>query len=88
MLSQKLHDAMNAQVPGVSREVKVKSGRYNQHVSTGALLIEVGNNRNTLQEALAACPVIAEALGYEEETKALLTPGGRIYEHRFGDFAT
>lgn len=26
--------------------------------------------------------VIAEALGYEEETKALLTPGGRIYEQR------
>ena len=61
-LAQALTDAMNAQVPGVSREVKVKSGRYNQHVSTGALLIEVGNNRNTLQEALAACPVIAEAL--------------------------
>ena len=26
--------------------------------------------------------IIAEALGYEEETKALLTPGGRIYEQR------
>ncbi|MGN0995924.1 MAG: stage II sporulation protein P [Candidatus Ventricola sp.] len=61
-LAQALTDAMNALVAGVSREVKVKSGRYNQHVSTGALLIEVGNNRNTLDEALAACPVIAEAL--------------------------
>ena len=29
---------------------------------TGALLIEIGNNRNTLSEALAACPIIAEAL--------------------------
>ena len=53
---------MNAQVEGVSREVKVKTGRFNQHVSTGALLIEVGNNRNTLEEALAACPIIAQAL--------------------------
>ena len=30
--------------------------------TTGALLIEIGNNRNTLSEALAACPIIAEAL--------------------------
>lgn len=61
-LAQRITACMNAQVDGVSREVKVKTGRFNQHVSTGALLIEVGNNRNTLEEALAACPVIAQAI--------------------------
>lgn len=61
-LAQRITDCMNAQVKGVSREVKIKTGRFNQHVSTGALLIEVGNNRNTLEEALAACPVIAQAI--------------------------
>lgn len=61
-LAQCITDCMNEQVEGVSREVKVKTGRFNQHVSTGALLIEVGNNRNTLEEALAACPVIARAI--------------------------
>ena len=61
-LAQAITDEMNALVEGVSREVKIRTGRYNQHVSTGALLIEVGNNRNTLEEALAACPVIAEAI--------------------------
>lgn len=61
-LAQRITACMNAQVEGVSREVKVKTGRFNQHVSTGALLIEVGNNRNTLEEALAACPVIAQAI--------------------------
>ena len=61
-LAQAITDAMNAIVPGISREVKVKTGRFNQHVSTHALLIEVGNNRNTLREALAACPVIAQAI--------------------------
>ena len=61
-LAQRITDSMNALVKGVSREVKIKTGRFNQHVSTGALLIEVGNNRNTLEEALAACPVIARAL--------------------------
>ena len=61
-LAQRLTDSMNAQAGGVAREVKIKTGRFNQHVSTGALLIEVGNNRNTLQEALAVCPVIARAV--------------------------
>ena len=61
-LAQRITDSMNAQVSGVAREVKIKTGRFNQHVSTGALLVEVGNNRNTLEQALAACPVIAKAL--------------------------
>ena len=61
-LAQRITQGMNAQVDGVAREVKVKTGRFNQHVSTGALLVEVGNNRNTLEQALAACPVIAKAL--------------------------
>lgn len=60
--AQRLTDGMNAQVEGICRDVKIKTGRFNQHVSTGALLIEVGNNKNTLEEALNACPVIAQAL--------------------------
>jgi len=61
-LAQRITDAMNLRMEGISRDVKIKTGRFNQHVSTGALLIEVGNNRNTLDEALASCPVIAQAL--------------------------
>lgn len=61
-LAQRITDSMNAQVDGVAREVKIKSGRFNQHVSTGALLIEVGNNQNTLEEALLSCEVIARAI--------------------------
>jgi len=61
-LAQAITDAMNMIEPGISRNVKTKTGRFNQHISTGALLIEVGNNKNTLEEALSACPVIAEAI--------------------------
>lgn len=61
-LAQAITDEMNRHTGGISREVKIKTGRFNQHVSTGALLIEVGNNRNTLDEALAACTVIAQAI--------------------------
>lgn len=72
-LAQAMTDAMNTLEPGISRDVKIKTGRFNQHVSTGALLIEVGNNQNTLSEALAACPVIADALlSVHEERNAAL----------------
>ena len=40
---------------------RVVSGSMEPTISTGALLIEIGNNRNTLSEALAACPIVAEA---------------------------
>lgn len=66
-LAERITEAMNAQVEGISREVKVKTGRFNQHISTGALLIEVGNNRNTLEEALAVCPIIAKAIAQVHE---------------------
>jgi len=61
-LAQAITDAMNEAAPGVAKAVKIKSGRFNQHVSPSALLVEVGNNRNTLKEALAACEVIAQGL--------------------------
>lgn len=69
-LAQAITDAMNADVPGIAREVKIKTGRFNQHVSTNALLIEVGNNLNTLEEALNACPVIARGIASVHRARA------------------
>ena len=68
-LAKSITDEINALAPGLCREVKIKNGRFNQHVSTGALLIEIGNNRNTFSEAIAACPTIAEALARVHETR-------------------
>ncbi len=55
-------EAINEQAPSLCRPVSTKSSRYNQHVSTGALLIEIGNNMNTLDEALRAVPFVARAI--------------------------
>ena len=46
----------------LSRDVRVKTGRYNQHVGRLNLLIEVGHNANTLEQALNAVPFLAECL--------------------------
>ena len=46
----------------LARDVRAKTGRYNQHVGQMNLLIEVGHNVNTLEQALNAVPSLAESL--------------------------
>lgn len=61
-VAQAMTDDLNAQVDGLCRDVCVKTGRYNQHVAVGCVLVEAGNNRNTLEEVLAAMPYLADAI--------------------------
>lgn len=46
----------------LSRDIRIKTGRYNQHLSARSLLVEVGHNANTLEQALAAVPYLAAAI--------------------------
>ncbi len=62
VLAQRITDALNRMVENLARPVIVKTGRFNQHVSENAVLIEVGNNKNTLEQALAAMPYLARAI--------------------------
>lgn len=61
-LAQALTDELNCSNENICREVMVKTGRYNQHMSKNAVLIEVGHNENTLQEALNATIPLADAI--------------------------
>jgi len=61
-LAQSLTDCLNEQVSGLCRPVRVKSGRFNQHIAPCCILVEVGNNKNTLEEALASVPYLADAI--------------------------
>lgn len=49
-----LQNAVNARHPTLMRPVSLVQQRYNQHLSPGSMILEVGSNGNTLQEALAA----------------------------------
>ena len=40
----------------------LKPGRFTQHVAPACVLVEAGNNRNTLAEVLAAMPYLADAI--------------------------
>ena len=61
-LAIKLTNKLNELYPGLARDVYYKTGRYNQHVSTNAILIEVGSTLTTLEEAERACIYLAEAI--------------------------
>jgi stage II sporulation protein P len=53
---------LNELYPGLSRGVNLKLGRFNQYVSPNAILIEVGANGNTLDEALNSTQCIGSAI--------------------------
>ncbi len=61
-LANAIKDRLAAMDPNLVRETSVKTGRYNQHLSPGSILIEVGHNDNTLEEALNAVPFLAQAI--------------------------
>lgn len=61
-LATLLTGTINESVPGLCRPVMVKDGRYNQHLSEKALLIEVGHNKNSIEQALSSMPYLADAL--------------------------
>lgn len=62
--AQKLTSAINAKMDNLCRNVTIKTGRYNQHIGKTSLLIEVGHNKNTLQEAMHSIPILAYGIDY------------------------
>lgn len=58
----KLQSVLMGQYPGLCRKVDLRTERFNQHVSPGALLIEVGTNGNTLTQAKASAVLLADAV--------------------------
>ncbi|MBQ3404176.1 MAG: stage II sporulation protein P [Oscillospiraceae bacterium] len=46
--------SMNCSCPGLSRPMTLTQYRYNQHSTTGSLIVEIGYSGNSLQEALQA----------------------------------
>lgn len=61
-LALKLQVQLERQAPGITRPVNLRSQRFNQDLSTGALLVEVGAAGNTHDEALLAAEQLAYAI--------------------------
>lgn len=61
-LALKLHAQLETQAPGITRPLQLRSSRFNQDLSSGALLIEVGAAGNTHAEAMLAAEQLASAI--------------------------
>ncbi len=59
---------METDYPGLARDLDLSPARYNQHLSPGSFLLEVGTEANTLQEAKNAVSLFADCLAAVLET--------------------
>lgn len=58
-----LQAAVNPVHPSLMRPIQLVQERYNQQLTAGSLIVEVGSNGNTLQEALTAVRLFSDAAG-------------------------
>lgn len=61
-LAIKLTNKLNELYPGLAKPVLYRKGRFNQHVSTNAILVEAGSTHTTLAEVERATVYLAEAI--------------------------
>lgn len=59
----KLQKYANENYPGLMRPIILRKERFNQQVSKGAIIIEVGSNGNTLDEAKKGAEYMAKTIG-------------------------
>ena len=61
-LAVKLHAQLEKSCPGICRPLQLRAQRYNQDLSSGAVLVEVGAAGNTRQQALLSAEYLAQAI--------------------------
>lgn len=61
-LAESLTAKLNGYTKGLCKSPRIRTGRYNQQVGKYCMLIEVGHDANTLQDALNSIPYVAKAM--------------------------
>ena len=61
-LAALLQNSTELKYPGLARAVLFDYRNYNQHITTGSLLIEVGTHANSLDEALYTAQLLGESM--------------------------
>ena len=62
-LAVRIQQNLDTQWPSAARPITLRSSRFNQQLTQGSLLVEVGSHGNTLQEALRGARLFAQAAG-------------------------
>ena len=61
-LALSIQDALTQKWSTLARPTVLQAARFNQHLSTGSILVEVGAHGNTLQEAITAARLYARTV--------------------------
>lgn len=61
-LAVKIQEQANLMYPGLFKPIILRDSRYNQHVTKGACIIEVGATGNTLEECNTSMKYLAKVL--------------------------
>ena len=61
-LAMSIQDAIARKWSTLARPIVLRTSRFNQHLSTGSILVEVGTHGNTLQEAITAARLYARTV--------------------------
>ncbi len=61
-IAQVITASLNIQCDALARDIKIKTGRFNQHIADRCVLLECGHNENTLEEVLCGVPYLAQAI--------------------------
>ena len=59
----RLQKSMEDSYPGLARPLCISGERYNQHTAPGSILIEIGTDGNSIDEAVNAARLFASAAG-------------------------
>jgi len=59
----KIQNQLNQTAPGLCRSINIRTERFNQHVTLGSMIIEIGAAANTLEEANYAGKLVGDAIG-------------------------
>ncbi len=59
----KIQNQLNQTAPGLCRSINIRTERFNQHVTPGSMIIEIGAAANTLEEANYAGKLVGDAIG-------------------------
>lgn len=60
-LAMQIQQQMNSLWPGLARPITLRTARFNQQLTKGSLLVEVGSHGNSLDEALAGARLFARS---------------------------
>ena len=61
-LAVKLHAQLEKTTPGICRDISFRAQRFNQDLTRGSLLLEMGSAGNTRHEALLAADLVGQAI--------------------------